>query len=95
MGQSGSLFVGGVQWDSVCKEKKQISFDNLSGNYTPFPHKTLVHKNLKSFLDTPKKFIFQGSSNIIEVIRAVLNSFFLQKDFTHTYRQNIKCKNKK
>ena len=95
MGQWGSLFAGGVHRDSVRKGKKQISFDGLSGNYTLFPHKTLVHKNLMSFLDTPKKFIFQGSSNVNEVIRAVLNSFFLEKDFTHTYRQNIKCKDKK
>ena len=85
MGQWGSLFVGGVQWDSVRKGKKQISFDGLSGNYTLFPHKTLVHKNLKSFLDTPKKFIFQGSSNINEVIRAVLNSFFFYKKISHTH----------
>ena len=84
MGQWGSLFVGGVQWDSVRKEKKQISFDDLSGNYALFPHKTLVHNNLKPFLDTPKKFIFQGSSNINEVIRAVLNSFLLTKRF-HTH----------
>ena len=35
------------------------------------------------------------SSNTNEVIRTVLNSCFLQKDFTHTYWQNIRCKGRK
>ena len=47
MGQWGSLHDGGVQWDSVCKEKEQINFHGLMENYTLFPLKKLVHKKLK------------------------------------------------
>ena len=47
MGQWGSSHDGGVQWDSVCKEKEQINFHGLMENYTLFPLKKLVHKKLK------------------------------------------------
>ena len=49
MGQWRSLLVGGVQWDSVRKEKEQIYFDGLMENYTLIPLKKLLHKKLKSF----------------------------------------------
>ena len=39
MGQWRSLLVGGVQWDSVRKEKEQIYFDGLMENYTLIPLK--------------------------------------------------------
>ena len=43
-----------------------------------------------------ERFRNDKSSNINEVIRAVLNSlFFLQKDFAHAYWQNIRYKDKK
>ena len=48
MGQWGSLLVGGVQWESVRKEREQIYIDG------PKERKKLVHRKLKSFLDTHK-----------------------------------------
>ena len=59
MGQWRSLLVGGVQWDSVRKEKEQIYFDGLMENYTLIPLKkngtyetkvvSLIHLRNSSF----------------------------------------------